>query len=199
MDRIISGIVFFCVGLTAPFTAMAQEKEAPFSTLDAALEIADSLPRLHSLLVSQDGELIVERYFNGRDAASIANVKSASKSVISALVGIAISEGYLEGVQQPIGDFFGDRLAGEANRGKSSITVGDLLTMQSGLETTSNRNYGAWVQSRDWVGFALAQPLGNAHRVGLMEYSTGNTHLLSAILTMATGDSTLAYARRCAG
>jgi CubicO group peptidase (beta-lactamase class C family) len=166
--------------------------------LDAALEIADTLPRLHSLLISQDGELLVEQYFNGRDASSIANVKSASKSVISALVGVATREGFIAGVQQPIGDFFGDRLSGAENRNKNNITVGDLLTMQSGLETTSNRNYGAWVQSRDWVGFALEQPLERPPGT-LMEYSTGNTHLLSAILTIATGDSTLAYARHALG
>jgi len=67
--------------------------------------------------------------------------------------------------------------------------------MQSGLETTSNRNYGAWVQSGNWIDYALSQPLelrpGTA-----MEYSTGNTHLLSAILTKATGVSTLEFARQ---
>ena len=48
------------------------------------------MPRLHSLLVSRRGELLLERYFNGTRATRLANIKSASKSVISALVGIAI-------------------------------------------------------------------------------------------------------------
>ncbi len=183
-------------------TVVAQEAVRSVATppvqFDAAVEMASSLPRLHSLLVSWHDDLILEKYFNGRGPSSIANVKSVSKSVISALVGIAISDGYLQGVDQPIGDFFGDALAREADAGKRRITIGDLLTMQSGLETTSNRNYGAWVLSSDWVGFALAQPLQHSPGI-LMEYSTGNTHLLSAILTIATGKSTLAFARASLG
>ena len=66
--------------------------------------------------------------------------------------------------------------------------------MQSGLATTSNRNYGAWVQSANWVRHALGRPLES--RPGTeMEYSTGNTHLLSAIITKASGTSTWQFAQ----
>ena len=66
--------------------------------------------------------------------------------------------------------------------------------MQSGLESTSNRNYGAWVQSGNWVRHALAKAL--VSRPGTdMTYSTGNSHLLSAILTKATGRSTWQFAQ----
>jgi CubicO group peptidase (beta-lactamase class C family) len=81
---------------------------------------------------------------------------------------------------------------------KRLITIENLLTMQGGLETTSNRNYGAWVLSPDWVGFVLQQPLQTQPGT-VMQYSTGNTHLLSAILTRATGKSTLEYAREVLG
>jgi CubicO group peptidase (beta-lactamase class C family) len=66
--------------------------------------------------------------------------------------------------------------------------------MRSGLETTSNRNYGAWVTSGNWVRYVLRQPLVSEPGTS-MEYSTGSTHLLSAILTKATKKSTLAFAR----
>jgi CubicO group peptidase (beta-lactamase class C family) len=65
--------------------------------------------------------------------------------------------------------------------------------MQSGLESTSFGQYGAWVSSRDWVRAALEQPVVDVPG-GRMLYSTGSTHLLSAILTKATGKSTRAYA-----
>jgi CubicO group peptidase (beta-lactamase class C family) len=65
--------------------------------------------------------------------------------------------------------------------------------MRPGLEGTSNRNYGAWVTSRNWVQHALARPMF-AVPGEEMEYSTGNTHLLSAILTKATGKSTWQFA-----
>jgi CubicO group peptidase (beta-lactamase class C family) len=163
--------------------------------LDAAAERAASMPRLHSLLVSWRGELLLERYFNGARATRPANIKSASKSVISALVGIAIDRGFIEGVQQPIADYFPRLLANESHGAKRQITIEDLLTMRSGLESTSNRNYGAWVQSPDWVQHVLTRPLRRPPGM-LMEYSTGNTHLLSAILTRAAGKSTWEFAQQ---
>jgi CubicO group peptidase (beta-lactamase class C family) len=155
---------------------------------------AASLPRLHSLLVSWRGELVFERYFRGAKGDRLANVKSASKSIVSALVGIAIDRKLIAGVDTTLGSYFGDALVKDADAGKRSITIEDLLTMRSGLETTSNRNYGAWVTSGNWVRYVLRQPLVSEPGTS-MEYSTGSTHLLSAILTKATKKSTLAFAR----
>ena len=153
------------------------------SGFDDALAVAKDLPRLHSLLVSRRGELVLERYFNGARATRPANVKSASKSIISALVGIAIDRRLIAGVETPIVTYFPE-LKKDREATKQQITIEDLLTMRSGLETTSNRNYGAWVQSRNWVQHALARPLLSAPGTE-MDYSTGNSHLLSAILTLA--------------
>ena len=158
---------------------------------------ARALPRLHSLLVSQRGELIFERYYNGRKPGQPANIKSASKSIISALVGIALERGLIAGVRTPIVTFFPD-LARDPDPGKRAITVEDLLSMRSGLEGTSNRNYGAWVTSRNWVQHALARPMF-APPGAVMEYSTGNTHLLSAILTKTSGKSTWQFANEALG
>ncbi|MFW6197343.1 MAG: serine hydrolase domain-containing protein [Myxococcota bacterium] len=74
------------------------------------------------------------------------------------------------------------------------ITLGHLLSMRSGLERTSGRGYGRWVASSNWVRHAIRQPMTDPPGARMM-YSTGNTHLLSAILTRATGQSTFAYAR----
>ena len=158
-----------------------------------ALGIAEDLPRLHSLLVSWRGRLILERYYNGARATRPANIKSASKSLISALVGIAIERKLIPGVDTPIVQYFPE-LAKDRSPAKREITVEDLLTMRSGLESTSNRNYGAWVLSRNWVQHALSRPL-LAEPGTEMDYSTGNTHLLSAILTKAAGTSTWQFAQ----
>ena len=166
---------------------------AQVPNLDAAVKAASTMPRLHSLLVNWRGNLILERYFNGTQPTRAANIKSASKSVISALVGIAIDRGMIAGVKQPISEFFPEILAG-ANSEKKQITIENLLTMQSGLETTSNRNYGAWVQSPNWVRHALSRSLVSQPGT-VMEYNTGNTHLLSAILTKATSESTWQFAQ----
>ncbi len=165
---------------------------------DGALDRARSMPRLHSLLISHNGELLLEEYFNGRSASRTANVKSVSKSVMSALIGIAIDRGHLTSVDQSIADFYGDRREVADSAVKESITIGNLLSMQAGLETTSFYNYGAWVLSDDWIGFALRQPV-RAQPGSRMLYSTGNTHMLSDILTRATGQSTLTFAREALG
>ena len=161
--------------------------------LDEVVRAAAEMPRLHSLIVSWRGQPLVERYFNGARAARPANIKSASKSIISALVGIAIDRRRLSGVKQPIGPFFPE-LASPSDAPKRAITIEDLLTMRAGLESTSNRNYGAWVRSPNWVRFVLSRDLLEPPGVQ-MEYSTGSTHLLSAILTKATGTNTWQFAQ----
>jgi len=161
---------------------------------DATLKSAERMPRLHSLLASQHGNVILERYFHGTRPTSYQNVKSASKSVISALVGIAIDKGLIAGVQSPIAPFFPELNAPKADASKRKITIEDLLTMRSGLESTSRVNYGAWVRSSDWVTFALNRRL-LAKPGEHMDYSTGNTHLLSAILTKAAHKDTWAFAQ----
>jgi CubicO group peptidase (beta-lactamase class C family) len=180
-------VIVVSVLLVAP-SAWAQ------SRLDAVADSAAALPRLHSLLVSHRGSLVVERYFNGRRATQHANVKSVSKSLISALVGIAIDQQLIPSVREPISTYFAEFLRAEADAPKRAITVEDLLTMRSGLQSTSSRNYGAWVTSKHWVRFVLSRPLETPPGAE-MEYSTGNTHLLSAILTRATRRSTWQYAQ----
>ena len=107
-----------------------------------ALDVsARGLPRLHSLIVSQRGEVIFERYYIRATAARPANVKSASKSVISALVGIAIDRGLIAGVRTPIVTWFPE-LAKDPDPRKRAITVEDLLEMRSGLEGPAAANTG---------------------------------------------------------
>ena len=170
-------------------SARAADATARF---EDALKVAAELPRLHSLLVSRRGELVLERYYNGARATRAANIKSAAKSIISALVGIAIDRRLIPGVDTPIVTYFPE-LKTDRDSTKQRITIEDLLTMRSGLESTSNRHYGAWVQSRNWIQHALTRPLLNQPGA-VMEYSTGNSHLLSAILSKATRTSTWEFA-----
>lgn len=194
---LIAGVITTSVGSgfqigIAPYPlslAPDGKADSAASALEPALKAAAELPRLHSLLISRRGELVIERYFNGKRASSLANIKSASKSLLSALVGIAVDRGCIKDVRQPIAAYFPGLLTSSDDAPKRAITIEDLLTMRSGLESTSNRNYGAWVRSTNWVRFALNQPL-LAPPGTVMTYSTGNTHVLSAILTKATGKST---------
>ena len=165
--------------------------------LEQAYARAAELSRLKSLIVQWKGEIVGERYYHGATRQSRANIKSASKSIISALVGIAIAQGKIEGTNQPLAELL--RAETRAlDSTKRAITVGNLLSMRAGLQSTSFENYGSWVTSRNWVANALRRPLV-AEPGGEMIYSTGNTHLLSAILTRKAGMSTHQFAQRYLG
>ena len=162
--------------------------------VDKTLARASTFDRLHTLLVARDGEELVARAFRGPGLDRPANVKSVSKSVIGALIGIAIERGILSGIDQPIAPMLDDLLPTAADPRLAAITIGHLLSMRAGLERTSGRNYGRWVNSANWVGYALSRPFVDDPG-GRMLYSTGNYHLLSALLTRASGKSTLTFAR----
>lgn len=193
VPRVPVATVVALAALCAAAGPMAQAGPPP-ARFAAAVDGARTLTRLHSLLVSQRGEVVLEHYARGVTTRTLANVKSASKSIISALVGIAIDRTLIAGVQQPVSTWFPE-LRQDPDQRKAAITVEDLLTMRSGLETTSNRNYGAWVTSPNWVRFVLTRRL-LAFPGTTMQYSTGSSHLLSAILTKATGSSTLQFAQK---
>lgn len=182
-------IIIVVAGVTLAFPAFAQQVP-----LDPILERADSLEPLETVMVAVDGTVIAERGYDGNSVDAPTNIKSASKTVVSALVGMAIDRGVIDGVDQKIADFLADDFPEGADARLADITVGNLLSMQAGLEPTSGPNYGRWVASRNWVRAALDQPFADDPG-GRMLYSTGSTHLLSAILTEATGESTLALAR----
>ena len=173
--------------LAAPRVLQGQRADGPQLLASAA-----QLPQLRSLLVSHRGQIVSEYYAKGVRPTSLANIKSASKSLISALVGIAIDRGLITGLREPIVSWYPELRQDKDSR-KPRITIEDLLTMRSGLESTSGRNYGRWVQSPNWVRFALTRPMVANPGDG-MQYSTGSSHVLSDILTRVTKVSTWQFA-----
>ena len=178
-----------------PSLARAQQSAGP---LAAVLESAAALQPLRTVVVALDGGIVAERGYRGHRTTAPANIKSASKSVISALVGIAIDKGVLEGVDQKIAPLLRRDLPPNPDPRIERITIGNLLSMQAGLGRMSGPNYGAWVSSRNWVRAALAAPFDDDPG-GAMLYSTASTHLLSAILTRRSGRSTRELAREWLG
>jgi CubicO group peptidase (beta-lactamase class C family) len=177
---------------TGAGASVAAAPAAPQADYAPARAAAAALPQMHSLLVSHRGQLVLEHYAKGHSAGRLANIKSASKSIIAALVGIAIERKLIAGVREPIARWFPE-LRKAADPRRRAITIEDLLTMRSGLESTSGGNYGRWVSSRNWVAFALARPMVSDPGTS-MEYSTGTSHLLSAIITKASGTTTHQFA-----
>jgi CubicO group peptidase (beta-lactamase class C family) len=162
--------------------------------IEETVERAKDLPNLRSLIVSHNGSILAERAFGGARLDRPTNIKSASKTIMSVLVGIAIDRGVLQGVDQPVASVLAQSIPSEADPRIRQVTIGHLLSMQAGLERTSGRNYGAWIGSDNWVRYALSRPFVDEPG-GRMLYSTGSTHLLSAALTRASKRSTLELAR----
>lgn len=177
--------------LAAP--AFASQDE-PAAALRAVLDRAQALEPLETVVIARGGKIIAERGYRGHKTTTPAPIMSASKSIIAALVGIAIDRGVLEGTDQAIAPLLADQLPASPDPRLKTVTIGNLLSMQAGLRSTSGPRYGAWISRSNWVKAALAQPFDDAPG-GRMVYSTGSSHLLSAILTRKTGRSTLALAR----
>ncbi|MFY0683858.1 MAG: serine hydrolase [Balneola sp.] len=190
--RILFSVFTICFCFAPVSKSEAQSADS--STLEAIFKQADDIETVRSLIIQQNNNLLKADSFDGRELDRAFNIKSASKSIIGLLTGIAISEGFIPSVDEPIKTYFPDYFEENPDSLKEFITVGNLLSMQAGLRSTSSRNYGAWVISKNWVEYALDQDFVNPIG-GEMVYSTGTSHLLSVIISKASGMNTRAFAR----
>jgi CubicO group peptidase (beta-lactamase class C family) len=154
--------------------------------------IEEALPYLRSLVVVRHGCLAYERYFGDAAADTLFNSYSVTKSVTATLIGIAIAERKIGSLRDPIADY----LTAEVPPAKRRITIDNLLKMLSGIGWDEDRAEdisGMLALNRDEVGYILELP--QVHRPGsFWNYSTADSHLLSAVLTGATGESAFDYA-----
>lgn len=159
-----------------------------------------ALPALHADLDSINvlacaivkGDAIVDTYYKeGYDETSNFLLHSCSKSITSALVGIAIAQGYIDGVDVPITTYFPQ--LSEADPRWQQVTIWHLLTHTSGV-SSSDDVWEAWRASDNWVDFVLSRPIV-AQPGTQFSYTTGGTHLLSAILQQATGKTAYQYGK----
>jgi CubicO group peptidase (beta-lactamase class C family) len=150
---------------------------------------------LQSALVVRHGKLVKERYFHGATATRANNVHSASKSILSALVGIAIREKFIASIDDPICKYLGAEWPDVCTGDKARITIKDLLTMRSGIAWTEDESEYEVERLEDWSKQLLRRP--QAHPPGAtFEYSTANTHLMSKLLTVASKMSTCELGHR---
>ena len=161
-------------------------------------DLARSFDQLHSLLVQRENEILFAEAFGGPGLNRAANIKSCSKSIVALLLGIAIDRGEIPSVRSRLADVAPSLMPSGADPAVEALTLEDLVTMRAGLGSTSGAQYGAWVNSGNWVRYALNQPFVSEPG-GRMIYSTGSSHILGAALAEATGESLLAQARRRLG
>ncbi|MGD8684894.1 MAG: serine hydrolase [Chloroflexota bacterium] len=152
---------------------------------------------IHSLTVIRGGHIVTDAYFYPFTAGGLHDLASVTKSFTATLVGIAIEEGLIEGLDQPVLSFFADRGIANVDTDKESMTLEDLLTMSSGLECTHDPPDFTTMQmfgSPDWVQFAIDLRMQAAPGTRWVYCSPGS-HLLSAIVAASSGRSTHEFAQ----
>jgi len=167
--------------------------------------LADMLERIrwndyqiHSLLVVRNGRLVLDAHFRARWKGQRHANYSVTKSVMSALIGIAIDKGHIAGVHTPVVDFFPERTIAHNDARKRAMTLEHLLTMTTGLKCRDSYLYG-WAgymkmhQSNDWTQFVLDLPMETLPG-SKFEYCNGASFLLSAILAKVTKTDVLDFA-----
>ena len=147
---------------------------------------------VYSCVIIRDGKIVDEYFKKGYGRSSVFTLQSCSKSITSALVGIAIQQGYIKSVDDYAADYLPE-LAKTKYPAMKKITLKQLLNHTSGLLGTDSKIWSQWRSSSNWIDFILSRPM-TANPGSYFEYSTGNTHLLSAIVENATGKKLLDYA-----
>lgn len=150
-----------------------------------------------SLLIIRHGELVYEKYFRSiQKPEKTANIRSVTKSVLSALVGIAMDQGLLDSLDHKVIEYFPEYFYPQTDPRMTQVTLRHLLTMSAGFKWAElGPIQTRWMNSSNWVEAAINLKFIEQPGTGFT-YCTANTQLLSAILTKVTGESLLDYAQR---
>ena len=188
-------------------TSTPEEQGMSSAALARLLDFGTTLS-FDSLLIARHGRIVLDAYY-GRRAADLPHVmNSATKAVIGTLAAIAYKDGLLDRLNHPALEFFSDRsVALDLPGGRSiadfddkrkAITVQSLLDMTSGIDwTEQSKRLETFIEmerSPDWIKFILDRPM-SATPGDIFNYNSGNSHLVSAIITKLTGMSALDYAK----
>jgi len=175
----------------------AEEQNIDGDQLLAAYDAARDDGGVLSMIVARNNVVVADEYFITERADTTNNVRSVTKSVMSALIGIAVDQGLINSIDDEIGPYI-KRVADNFDEAKGKITIRQLLTMSSGfpwneLDATAT-DYVKWAQSNNQVDYLLALPLVNSPGQ-VFTYNSGASHLLSVILELASGKSAYHFAQ----
>ena len=181
---------------------------ATLRLMEQAIRKGD-FPKVSSVVILRDGKLAYESYFDG-DANTLRDTRSATKTITSALVGMAIEQHRISGIQAPVLSFFPGYQPQNPDPRKAKITLEDLLTMSSPLECNDDNEFSRGNEERmyvleDWSHFFLDLPMGGQMRLPgatppkygrVFSYCTAGVFTLSPVLQQATGQAVDAYAQK---
>jgi len=161
--------------------------------LNSALSEASARGFINSVIIIRNGKIAAEKYFNGRSANSYPTIRSVSKSFLSSLIGIAVNKGILR-LDQKMIDSFPEYKSSITDSRVNNITLRHLLTMRSGIKGDVEA-YFTFTSSSNWIKKIIEMPL-NFDPGSKAGYSTAGTHLVSGMLTKASGMSAMDFAKK---
>lgn len=166
-------------------------------TILAELKKKIEKEKILSCLILKNNSLLFEYYKNNKVSENVQTINSCTKSVISALIGTLVDKGLIKSIHTPITDFFSDIINKQTDERLRKITIYHLLTMSPGFNWPE---FGEWncfapmVYSNNIIKFILERPI-ISEPGQVMNYNSGCSHLLSAIIQKTTGMSTHDYAK----
>lgn len=152
--------------------------------------IKSEYSNINGIVVVRNGYIAYEQYYNGYGPDDTHHVASVTKSILSALIGIAIDAGYILSVDQKVLEFFPEYVPDLADLQKKEITIRHLLTMTAPYPFEDwHEPLDKMCMQPDWIKYTLNMLGQGGGSLGAFKYSTAGAHLLSAILTRRTGKS----------
>lgn len=165
--------------------------KAPYSSekikeLKGAI-LREKFKQITSIVVIKNGQLALEEYFNGASRETLHDTRSVSKTITSALTGIAIANHHIKDSNQTLGDFYDLRRYDNFSTKKQQITLHHLLTMSSAFDgfdfdESSKGNEENMYPQADWVKWTLGLPLANRDSGSQWSYFTAGVVVLGDIL-----------------
>jgi CubicO group peptidase (beta-lactamase class C family) len=179
-----------------------EEQAMNSSVLDEMIQhIEDLSAPMRGLIVTRNGYIVKESHWAYYTNRSTHHIFSCTKSFTGTLVGIAIKEGFIDNVGQRVIDFFPGMTIENLDSRKEAMTLEHVLTMTTGLDWNEWNNsyadptnmYNQMFGSPNPIQFFLDLPM--VHEPGEQwMYTTGASHLLSAIIQETTGMTTREFA-----
>jgi|GEM_PF-456436 len=161
--------------------------------MEHALNESSKISGLRSLMVYYQGDVIAEHYFKSYDADSLDHLRSVTKSVVSILIGIAIDQGLIKDINDPIGSYLFNH---QLTLKQAEITIAQLLTMSSGMDwALDDDEHYRWSGATDHMHEILRRKVIRQPGT-VFNYNTGDSHLLSVLLTDASGMNTAEFAEQ---
>lgn len=155
----------------------------------------EASPTRQALILMRNGRIVYERYFNGSRRADSNPIASVSKSMLSALVGIAMQQGFIRTAEDRIAEYLPQYFTEMRDPQKLGWTMRDMLTMAHGMQWIEDEAGRLLNRSRDWTADILQLPLNSPPGSAFL-YSTGASQLIAALLTEAAGMSLCDFAHR---